>query len=237
MTHSLPLNPTKCLSMTVSLSLAKPTHTPPLAIGGTELSHVTHRKLLGVAFDERLDFSRHVQGTASRARRTLGFVTQITRGMPAAPKHLYTSLVLPQLEFCSAIWDPPPSTTHKKSVESIQRRAALTLYRRDSPLSHHTATRDIPTNRLLQYAQWRTLQHSRDVASIRLFCLMMGAGHPDVPSATSPQQANWPATTSTVTNFAPQDIACNACCRNLEVTPTPFHRVNPLQPRRHPRAV
>lgn len=34
-THSLPLNPTKCLSMTVSLSLAKPSHSPPLAIGGT----------------------------------------------------------------------------------------------------------------------------------------------------------------------------------------------------------
>ncbi|XP_042150298.1 uncharacterized protein LOC121838248 [Ixodes scapularis] len=181
-THSLPLNPTKCLSMTVSLSLAKPSHSPPLAIGGTELSRVTHTKLLGVAFDERLDFSRHIQGTASRARRTLGFVTQVTRGMPAAPlRHLYTSLVLPQLEFCSAIWDPP-STTHKKSLESIQRRAALTLYRRDSPSSHHTAARDISTTRLLQYAQWRTLQHRRDVASIRLFCLMMGAGHPDVPS-------------------------------------------------------
>uniref|UniRef100_A0A147BCJ7 Putative rna-directed dna polymerase from mobile element jockey-like protein n=1 Tax=Ixodes ricinus TaxID=34613 RepID=A0A147BCJ7_IXORI len=181
-THSLPLNPTKCLSMTVSLSLAKPSHSPPLAIGGTELSRVTHIKLLGVEFDERLDFSRHIQGTASRARRTLGFVTQITRGMPAAPlRHLYTSLVLPQLEFCSAIWDPP-STTHKKSLESIQRRAALTLYRRDSPSSHHTAARDIPTTRLLQYTQWRTLQHRRDVASIRLFCIMMGAGHPDVPS-------------------------------------------------------
>ncbi|XP_042147522.1 uncharacterized protein LOC121836626 [Ixodes scapularis] len=185
-THSLPLNPTKCFSMTVSLSLAKPSHSPPLAIGGTELFRVTHTKLLGVAFDERLDLSRHVQGTASRARRTLGFVTQITRGIPAAPlRHLYTSLVLPQPEFCSAIWDPPPpppSTTHKKSLEFIQRRAARTLYRQDSPSSHHTAASDISTTRLLQYAQWRTLQHRRDVASIRLFCLMMGAGHPDVPS-------------------------------------------------------
>lgn len=167
--------------MIISMSSYNTSLTCSLTLGDIPLPNVSNCKILGVTFDQHLNFSRHVHETTSRARRTLGFITRITRGMPAASlRYLYTAMVLPQLEFCSAIWDPP-STALKSSLEGIQRRAALTLYRRVFPSSCHTASRDLPTARLLQHAKWQSLQHRRDVATIRLLCLFMGTGPPEVP--------------------------------------------------------
>ncbi|KAG0434948.1 hypothetical protein HPB47_018771 [Ixodes persulcatus] len=162
--------------------LKKQTEPPALNLGGTPIPRVSHTKLLGITLDNKLDFHRHVCEVASKARRTLGFITHITRQQqPDAFKSLYTALVLPQLEYCCAIWGPHQQS-RQGALESIQRRAAYTLYRRSTPRSELLTYRDAPTDTLLRNANWQTLQHRRDVASIRLFCRIMGTDDLDCPN-------------------------------------------------------
>ncbi|XP_042149599.1 uncharacterized protein LOC120850563 [Ixodes scapularis] len=115
-------------------------------------------------------------------RRTLGFVTHLSRDLPPeAFRNLYTALVLPQLEFCWAIWGPLQQS-RQNALASIQRRAAFTFYRRSTPRSSLLSYRDVSTDSLLRNANWRSLQHRRDVASIRLFCRGMSADDMDCPN-------------------------------------------------------
>lgn len=180
--NCLPLNCAKSVCLTISHTVKKQTEPPALNLGGTPIPRVSHTKLLGITLDNKLDFHRHVCEVASKARRTLGFITHITRQLqPDAFKSLYTALVLPQLEYCCAIWGPHQQS-RQGALESIQRRAAYTLYRRSTPRSELLTYRDAPTDTLLRKANWRTLQHRRDVASIRLFCRIMGTDDLDCPN-------------------------------------------------------
>ncbi|XP_040061314.1 uncharacterized protein LOC120836462 [Ixodes scapularis] len=155
---------------------------PVLTLGGSPIPRVSHTKLLGVTLDDKLDFHRHICDVASKARRTLGFVTHLSRDLPPeAFRNLYTALVLPQLEFCCAIWGPLQQS-RQNALASIQRRAAFTFYRRSAPRSSLLSYRDVSTDSLLRNANWRSLQHRRDVASIRLFCRVMSADDMDCPN-------------------------------------------------------
>uniref|UniRef100_A0A6B0UZM5 Putative endonuclease/reverse transcript n=1 Tax=Ixodes ricinus TaxID=34613 RepID=A0A6B0UZM5_IXORI len=115
-----------------------------------------------------------MRGIMAKARRSLGFVTHVTCGMPPSTfRHHYTGLVLPHIEFCSPVWSPFPKSL-EQALESVQHRAAYTLYRRSVPRSALSPYRDISTTALLQGANWHSLAHRRDVASTRLLCKLMG---------------------------------------------------------------
>ncbi|KAG0415755.1 hypothetical protein HPB47_007056 [Ixodes persulcatus] len=177
--NGLPLNPTKSVCLTISHMSKKQVTPPALTLGDTPIPRVAHTKLLGITKDSKLDFYRHICDVASKARRTLGFITHVTRQLqPDAFKNLYTALVLPQLEFCSAIWGPHLHS-RESTLESIQRRAAYTFYRRSTPRAMLLTYRAASTENLLRNARWQTLQHRRNVASIRLFCLIMGSDDMD----------------------------------------------------------
>lgn len=167
------LNAKKSVTMTLTTGTKSPT-APPLVLGSVPLQRVQSTTPLGVSFDNHLSFTGHIRGIMAKARRSLGFVTYVTRGMPpSAFRHLYTGSVLPHLGFCSPVWSP-----FQKSLEqgpgSVQRRAAYALYRRSVPRAALSPYRDIPTTALLQGANWHSLAHRRDVTSIRLFCNLMG---------------------------------------------------------------
>ncbi|XP_040076497.1 uncharacterized protein LOC115314129 [Ixodes scapularis] len=180
--NGLPLNCAKSVCMTISHSVRSQSAPPVLTLGGSPIPRVSHTKLLGVTLDDKLDFHRHICDVASKARRTLGFVTHLSRDLPLeAFRNLYTALVLPQLEFCCAIWGPLQQS-RQNALASIQRRAAFTFYRRSTPGSSLLSYRDVSTDSLLRNANWRLLQHRRDVASIRLFRRVMSADDMDCPN-------------------------------------------------------
>ena len=86
-----------------------------------------YEKDLGVTFDERLEFNKHIENVIGKANQMLGL---IKRTFSYLNKNtflkLYKSLVRPHLEYGNIIWNP----IYKKqsaSIEKVQRRATKLL--------------------------------------------------------------------------------------------------------------
>ena len=106
-----------------------------LVLCGTEIEQVSSFRYLGVTIAEDLSWNVHVSGVCSRARRMLGFMYRcFGRGAePKALEHLFKSLVLPLLDYCSAVWDPVFLNSISK-LEKVQSFAArLVTGRWDAP--------------------------------------------------------------------------------------------------------
>ncbi|KAM7293300.1 uncharacterized protein ISCGN_026430 [Ixodes scapularis] len=175
----LPFNISKCCSMTVTSQRPSSAQSQSLCLGGVPLQQVTNLRILGESVDSRLHFGEHITLTTTRARRLLGFVVRVTRGMsPAAFRHLYTALVLPILD-CSKVWHPHQSSL-QSSLEAVQRRAGYIYVRRTDPATEFTY-RGTTQAALYQTSRWCSLLHRRQLASIRLFCLLMQPSYSDIP--------------------------------------------------------
>ena len=87
------------------------------------LAVTTEEKDLGVIFDEKLEFGKHIKVMVGRTNRMLGM---IRRGFTCLDQEifqlLYPVLVRPLLEYCVQVW-----SLHKKMdidlIEKVQRRA------------------------------------------------------------------------------------------------------------------
>ena len=78
-------------------------------------------KLLGVTVCSDLSWRLHI---VSKAKRLLGFIYRVFReGGQLCLTRLYKTIVLPLLDYCSGVWDPPHET-HIKKLERVQNFAA-----------------------------------------------------------------------------------------------------------------
>ena len=85
---------------------------------------VAQTNYLGVTVSGNLTWNNHINSIANNGNRTLGFIRGNIRTSSLKAKSLaYTSLVRPQLEYCSTVWDPHQLTL-KCQLEVTQRRAA-----------------------------------------------------------------------------------------------------------------
>jgi len=91
---------------------------------GTPLEHVTSAKYLGVTFTSDLRWNTHINNIKSKANRSLAF---LRRNLQVQNEQLkttaYNTLVRPQLEYASSVWDPH-TTDNIKKLEMVQRTAA-----------------------------------------------------------------------------------------------------------------
>ena len=71
------------------------------------LESVRCAKYLGVDISSSLSWNSHIERIASTANRTLGFIRRnIKTKMSVIRETAYNTLVRPQLEYASAVWDP-----------------------------------------------------------------------------------------------------------------------------------
>ena len=73
-----------------------------------------------------LSWETHVQNTASKANRTLGFLRRNMKDCTKPVKDLtdtYKTMIQPVVEYSSAVWDPTLQT-QIRALEQVQRRAA-----------------------------------------------------------------------------------------------------------------
>ena len=115
-------NPSKCQVVHVTGS-KKPVKRDYI-LHGQVLESVTSARYLGVDISGSLSWNPHVDRITGNANRTLSFVRRnIKTKMSKVRKTAYNSLVRPQLEYASAVWDP-----HTKvwtyQIEQVQRRAS-----------------------------------------------------------------------------------------------------------------
>ena len=108
---SMEFNPEKCelLRITRKRTAIERQYT----IHGKVLKEVKNTKYLGVHLSSDLKWNCHIDKITSRANRALGFVKRNLRVKSRTLKErAYLSLVRPQIEYCSSIWDP------RKGIES-----------------------------------------------------------------------------------------------------------------------
>ena len=88
-----------------------------------DLAVVTEEKDLGIKFDCKLIFSKHISEICSKGEQRIGLIKRNFRFIDKKPfLILYKSLVRPLLEYCNTVWYP----TFKKdsrAIESVQRKA------------------------------------------------------------------------------------------------------------------
>ena len=95
----------KCKIMQFTTHRSKSKYTYVMSY--TPLETVEEHDYLGVRLHHKLSWSSHINNICNKVNHMLGF---LNRNLYHAPQHIkeytYKTLVLPSMDYCSAIWDP-----------------------------------------------------------------------------------------------------------------------------------
>jgi hypothetical protein len=136
-------------------------------IHGHILESVDQGKYLGVNIQRKLNWSSHINNITRKANNTRAFLQRNIHQCPRKTKELcYTTLVRPQLENASIVWDPSSATNCHK-IEMVQRRAARFVtgdyFRRSSVTT------------MLENLKWHTLHTRRKMnKAIMMYKILHG---------------------------------------------------------------
>ena len=113
------LNASKTKTMIVSRSRAMHPQSPPLTIDGTVLKESDDLDILGVTFDSKLTFEKHLRSVSRAASQRLG----IMKSWRVFHDRLlivrcFWGFVLKVLEYCSAVWCSA-ADTHLKLLDRV----------------------------------------------------------------------------------------------------------------------
>ena len=152
-------NPSKCQVVRVTSS-RNPLQTQYI-LHGQVLEAVSSARYMGVDISSNLSWNTQVDRITANANRSLRFIKRnIKTESPQIREMAYQSLVRPQLEYASAVWDP--HTIDKAHiVEMVQRRAALWT------LNDYARTTSVTS--LQSQLNWQTLEERRSVVRLCLF--------------------------------------------------------------------
>ena len=127
---------------------------------GQTLEAVNSAKYLGVNITSELRWSDHIAKVCNKANGTLGFLKRNLNISATSVKELaYKSLVRPNVEYASSVWDPYHQKD-KDRIERVQRRAArYVLHRHGNRWS---------VSDMLDKLDWKTLQQRRKESRLNL---------------------------------------------------------------------
>ena len=158
-TWGMSFNVKKCAHLTIS----KKRHPLEYAysIDGDIIPNEKSTKYLGVTITSDLSWTKHIESIKAKASRTLGLIRRNLGPCDTTVKEkAYQSLVRPQLEYASSVWNPY-TKTDKIKVESIQRQAARFT------VGDYQRTSSVTT--MLETLNWDTLEHRRLLAQATMF--------------------------------------------------------------------
>ena len=114
------LNASKTNSMIVSRSRTMHPQPPPLTIDGTVLKESVDLDILGVTFDSKLTFEKHLRSVSRAASERLGILRMSWRLFHdrLLIGRCFWGFVLPVLEYCSAVWFSA-ADTHLKLLDRV----------------------------------------------------------------------------------------------------------------------
>ena len=119
---SMEFHPNKC--QLLRITKRKNTIDHAYNIHGTAIQLTKDAKYLGITISNNLSWNTHINNICKKANSTINFLYRNFGSCSKEIKQrLYFSHVRPQLEYCSAIWDPHTQTNIAK-LEAVQRRAA-----------------------------------------------------------------------------------------------------------------
>ena len=114
------LNASKTRTMIVSRSRTMHPQPPQLTIDGTVLTESVDLDILGVTFDSKLTFEKHLRSVSRAASQRLGIFRKSWRVFydRLLIGRCFWGFVLPVLEYCSAVWCSA-ADTHLKLLDRV----------------------------------------------------------------------------------------------------------------------
>ena len=111
-------NASKTKTMIVSRSRTMHPRSPPLTISGTVLKESDYLVILGVTFDSKMTFEKHLRSVSRAASQRLGILRKSWRVFhdKSLLGRCFRGFVLPVLEYCSAMWCSA-ADTHLKLLD------------------------------------------------------------------------------------------------------------------------
>ena len=93
---------------------------PSLTIGGTVLKETDDLAILGVTFDSKMTFEKHLRSVSRAASQRLGILKKSWRVFHdrSLLGRCFRAFVLPVSEYCSAVWCSA-ADTHPRSNSSV----------------------------------------------------------------------------------------------------------------------
>ena len=100
------LNTSKTKTMVVSRSRTMHPKSPALAIGGTVLKESNDLVILGVTFDSKMTFEKHLRSVSRAASQRLGILRKSWQVLHdrLLLGRCFRGLDLPILKYCSSVW-------------------------------------------------------------------------------------------------------------------------------------
>ena len=152
-------NPSKC--QVVHVTGSRKTVKTDYVLNGQVLESVPCARYLGVDISSGLTWNSHIDRVTANANQTLGFIRRnIKTKMPKVREAAYNSLVRPQLEYASAVWDPH-TKVRISQIEQVQRRAAR--------WTASNFDRQSSVTKMVKQLGWRSLEQRRADARLCLF--------------------------------------------------------------------
>ena len=151
-------HPQKCSILSVTRSRSPIRY--PYQLKGHTLELQDTTKYLGVDLQSTLSWQKHIDRVTKKANSMLGILRRNLKSTSVETKtNAYFSMVRPNLEYCSSVWNPHQKDLIYK-VEMIQRRAARYVsnrYRNTSSVSS-----------MLDALQWESLESRRTKIQLTL---------------------------------------------------------------------
>ena len=123
------------------------------------LDTVTEHEYLGICLHHKLSWSPHVDRVRNKANCLLGFLKQnLYNASIQIKEHVYKQLLLPSIEYCSAIWDPYHHTD-KNKPEHYTAHFIL-----NKPWQRKQINDSITD--MLTHLKWLSLEHQRKISCL-----------------------------------------------------------------------
>lgn len=150
--NGLPINVAKTQFMILSRRAMKPENSSiKIELQGTEITKTDTIKYLGLLIDSNLSWKSHTDYVRRKSLAAIACIRRFSRYLPVLTrKILFSSLVLPHLDYCSVVWHSCNSSISQK-VEQVQNYGMRVI------LGKPPLTRSSP---LRQQLNWTTL-HQR----------------------------------------------------------------------------
>ena len=164
-------HPDKCEVLRISKKWKSNTIHSNYELRGHILKVVSKAKYLGVTISGNLRWNSHINNIANKANSTLAVLKRNVRVSSKTIKETaYKSLVRPQMEYCSPLWDPHNKNL-KQKIEDVQGRSARLVFNKYKygPRYPHAMT----PSEMIQQLQWTSMETRRHWARLVLFYKMI----------------------------------------------------------------
>ena len=140
-----------------------------LQIDNTTIPTVKNPKILGLTFDPKLNFGKHIQETTGKAQNSIKIIKALTGTSWGKQKECllatYKTITRPVIEYASTVWSPIASVTNTNKLQVIQNAALRTATGNtaDTNAEHlHQETLVLPIAEHLKLHASQLRQKSRD---------------------------------------------------------------------------